>query len=70
MTTQRRRALLTVAEVAEHLGVSQVYVRREIQRKHLRATSLRGKAGYRVDEADLETYVNANANVSQVRRPT
>lgn len=59
---------LTVPEVAERLRVSERYVLDELRRKNLRGTKLKGRAGWRVAEADVDTYLNANANVSRVRR--
>lgn len=59
---------LTVAQVAERLQVSQRYVADELRRKNLRGSKLGGRAGWRVSEDDLATYVEARANVSRVRR--
>lgn len=61
-------APLTVPEVAVFLGVSERYVLDELRRKNMRGTKLAGRAGWRITEADVETYLNAKANVSQVRR--
>lgn len=58
--------LLTVAEVAERLKCSERFVLDELRRKNLRGSRL--GAGWRVDEGDLETYVEAQMNVRQVRR--
>lgn len=60
--------LLTVSDVAERLTVDRRYVLNEIRRKNLRASKLGGKAGWRVTEADLQTYIDAIANVAKVRR--
>lgn len=60
--------LLTVPEVAERLRVSENYVRDELRRNNLRGTKLANVAGWRISEDDLETYLNAKANVSRVRR--
>lgn len=57
--------LLTVPEVAERLKASTRYVLDEIRRKNLRASKLNG---WRVSEADLQTYIDAKANVVKVRR--
>ena len=58
-------SMLTADEVAARLRVSKRFVLDEIRRKNLR-TSKTG--GWRVSEADLETYIDAKANVSRVRR--
>ena len=60
--------LLTVSDVAQRLTVSVRYVLDEIRRKNLRASKLGGKAGWRVTETDLQTYMDAIANVAKVRR--
>jgi excisionase family DNA binding protein len=60
--------LLTVAEVVERLSISTRLVLDELRRKHLRGTKLPGKAGWRITEADLQTYVDARANLAKVRR--
>lgn len=57
--------LLTVPEVAERLKASRRFVLDEIRRKNLRASKLNG---WRVSEDDLQTYIDAKANVSAVRR--
>lgn len=59
--------LLTVAEVAEALTSSERFVLDELRRKNLRG-SKPGGLGWRISEEDLATYVEANANVSRVRR--
>ena len=59
--------LLTVAEVAERLRTSEAFVLRELRRKNLRGSKT--GAGWRITEADLQTYLDAKANVSRVRRP-
>jgi excisionase family DNA binding protein len=58
--------LLTPKEVAERLKCSERFVLDELRRKNLRGFKL---SGWRVDEADLETYICAHANVRPVRRP-
>lgn len=60
--------LLTVPEVATRLSVTEGFVRAELRRKNLRGTQLPNRAGWRVSEEDLRTYVDAKANVSPVRR--
>ena len=57
--------LLTVPQVAERLQASTRFVLDEIRRKNLRASKLNG---WRVSEDDLQTYVDAKANVTNVRR--
>lgn len=59
--------LLTAVQVAERLQSSPAYVLRELRRKNLRGSNLKG-IGWRVSEADLQTYLDAKANVSKVRR--
>lgn len=58
--------LLTVAQVAAELDCSKRAVHDELRRKNLRGSKL--KVGWRISEADLETYVEAHANVPKVRR--
>lgn len=60
-------ALLTPAQVAEQLQVSEWLVKQELGRKNLRG--IKTKAGWRVDQADLDTYIDAQANVARVKRP-
>jgi excisionase family DNA binding protein len=60
--------LMTVSEVAERLRVSERYVLDELRGNNLRGTKLGGRAGWRISESDLATYVDAKANVSRVRR--
>ena len=59
---------LTVPEVAERLRVSERYVLDELRRRNLRGIKLAGRAGWRVSEEDIATYLDAKANVSRVRR--
>lgn len=61
-------ALLTVADIAERLGVSTRLIHDELRRKNLRGSKLPGSAGWRVSEDDLQRYVDAKANLSKVRR--
>lgn len=58
--------LLTAAEVAERLRKSTEFVCDELTRKNLRGSKI-GRE-WRVDPADLQTYIDAKANVSRVRR--
>lgn len=60
--------LLTVPEVAAELKCEEQFVRAELRRKNLRGTKLPNRAGWRVSMADLQTYVDAKANVSAVRK--
>lgn len=70
--------LLTVAEVADILKTSQQHVRDELNRKNLRGTKLAHKEDptrrknnggtWRVSATDLQTYIDANANVTRVRK--
>ena len=61
-------AWLTVPEVAAELKCDEQFVRAELRRKNLRGTKLPNRAGWRVDRADLGTYMDAQANVSRVRK--
>ena len=58
--------LLTVPQVALILQASDRFVLDELRRKNLRGSKT--GAGWRVAEADLDTYLDAKANVSRVRR--
>lgn len=59
---------LTVAQVADRLQVSQRLILDELRRKNLRGSRLSGRrAGWRISEEDLDTYIQAKANVSKVR---
>lgn len=60
--------LLTVADIAERLGISTRLVHDELRRKHLRGSKLPGKAGWRITEDDLQRYIDARANLGKVRR--
>jgi excisionase family DNA binding protein len=59
---------LTVPEVAAELKCGEQFVREELRRKNLRGTKLKNRAGWRVDRADLAIYMDAQANVSRVRK--
>lgn len=61
-------ALLTVADAAAELRCSQRFVLDELRRKNLRGSKLKGQAGWRIDPADIRTYLDAHANVTRVRR--
>ena len=58
--------LLTVKEAADRLKASPRFVVDELRRKNLRGSKT--GAGWRISVADLETYLDAKANVSRVRR--
>lgn len=58
--------LLTVSEVSERLKCSDRFVLDELRRKNLRGSKVAG--GWRVNEADVDVYVEAHANVRSVRR--
>lgn len=58
---------LTVSEVALRIKASERFVKDELRRKNLRG-SKPGGLGWRISEADLQTYIDATANVSRVRR--
>jgi len=60
------RPLLTPADVALILKASERFVKDELRRKNLRG--IKTNAGWRVTEEDLDTYLDAKANVSRVRR--
>lgn len=61
-----RRPLLTVPDVAAILKCSERFVLDELRRRNLRGS----KPGnsWLIDEGDLDTYLDAKANVSRVRR--
>jgi hypothetical protein len=61
-----RKPLLNVTEVALILKRSDAFVLREIRRKNLRGSKIGG--AWSVDEGDLDTYIDAKANVARVRR--
>jgi excisionase family DNA binding protein len=58
--------LLTVKDVTLILQASERFVHDELRRKNLRGSKT--GAGWRISEADLDTYIDAKANVSRVRR--
>jgi excisionase family DNA binding protein len=49
---------LTVAEIAEHLKVSDQVVRRWIRQGRIEAQNFGGRAGYRVRSSDLEKFLS------------
>ena len=57
--------LLTPKDAAEILVCSERFVLDELRRKHLRGSKT--GAGWRIDRADLQTYIDAKANVAKVR---
>lgn len=58
--------LLTVKQAAVELVASERFVLDELRRKNLRGSRL--GAGWRIDDGDLKTYIEAKANVAKVRR--
>lgn len=56
--------LLTPAEVAIQLNVSERFVKDELRRKNLRG--IKTGAGWRLEESDVKTYKDAHANVRPV----
>lgn len=64
MTTEK---WLTIGEAAEVIQCSKAFVYRELGRKNLRGTKLSGP-GWRISRDDIQTYMDAKANVSTVRR--
>lgn len=59
---------LGVKEAADYLGTAERFVLDELRRKNLRGYKLPGRAGWRIDQADLDTYLAAKANVRPVKR--
>lgn len=57
---------LTVSETAELLRCSDRFVLDELRRKNLRGSKT--GAGWRINPADVDTYLDAKANVRPVRR--
>lgn len=57
---------LTAKEAAAELRMSERYVLDQLRAKKLRGTQF-GRQ-WRIDPADLETYIQARANVRPVRR--
>lgn len=57
---------LTVPEAAELLKCSDRFVLDELRRKNLRGSKT--GAGWRINAADIDVYMEAHANVSSVRR--
>lgn len=57
---------LTVIEAATKLRRSERFVLDELRRKNLRGSKIGG--AWNIEEADLQRYIDAHANVSQVRR--
>lgn len=57
---------LTTDEAAAELRLSRRFVADELRRKNLRGILVGGQ--WRIDPADLETYLASRANVRPVRR--
>lgn len=66
MSAPTGAAILTTSEAAGELRKSKAFVLREIERKNLRASFYGG--AWHITHADLQTYIDANANVSKVTR--
>lgn len=58
--------LLKVADVASILVMSERTVLDELRRKNL--VGIKTPSGWRIDEADLATYIASHKNVRPVRR--
>jgi excisionase family DNA binding protein len=58
--------LLKVADAANILGMSERTVLDELRRKNL--VGVKTPSGWRIDEADLGTYIESHKNVRPVRR--
>lgn len=58
--------LLTVPEVASILAASERFVLDELRRKNL--VGVKSGLGWRIDPADLGTYIETHKNVRPVRR--
>jgi excisionase family DNA binding protein len=58
--------VLTVPEAAAELRCSVRFVLDELRRKNLRGSKT--GAGWRIDPADIRTYLDAHANVTRVKR--
>lgn len=72
MTTGRLDKLpewMTSEEVAEFLRLDVVTVRRHCKAGHLKATNLKGKAGYRIHRDDLEAFLGKNVPAARPRPP-
>lgn len=59
--------LLTVKEAALRMRASERTVLDELRRKNLRGSKL--PSGWRISEADIDSYIEAHANVRAVKRP-
>ena len=51
--------MLTLKQVAERLQVSLASVRRWVQEGELQGVNLRGKAGWRITERELQDFLDA-----------
>jgi excisionase family DNA binding protein len=60
------RRLITVADAALILNRSERFILDELRRKNLRGSKYGG--AWSITEDDLDTYVDAKANVARVRR--
>jgi excisionase family DNA binding protein len=60
-------AMLTVAQVARRLAVSEETVRRYLRDAKLRGVRIGvNRAGWRIEERDLEAFLRARSNVKGV----
>lgn len=59
---------LTPAQAADRVPCSERFIKDELRRKNLRGIKVPG-VGWRIEEDDLERYMDAHANVPKVRRP-
>lgn len=60
------RRLITVADAALILNRSERFILDELRRKNLRGSKYGG--AWSIAEDDLDTYIDAKANVARVRR--
>lgn len=60
---------LNTAEAAEVLRVEEGYVRRQCKNGHLKATNLKGQAGYRIHRDALREFLNADIPAARPRPP-
>lgn len=57
--------LITAKEAADRVRTSEAFILRELRRKRLRGSKT--AAGWRIDETDLDKYIEARMNLSKVR---
>lgn len=61
--------LLTVEDVASRLDVTPETVRRLLRRKQLAGMQISRRAGWRVRERDLRTYIASGMNRPELQQP-